>query len=182
MPMPATRFFATSLRASPAIIGRVMALVFAMASVTACGFEPLYAVDESGSKPGFQSITLAQMQADEAVAPVLQEAFERRMTSSDQAEYDLYIEADERAERLAVQIDSTVTRFNYRLLGSYILVNRVTGSRLRGRATAVASFNVVSSQYSTLFAERTAREKAARTLVDEIERDILLKLDERAGR
>lgn len=144
-----------------------------------CGFEPLYAVDTTGARPGFQSIALAQMQTTDVVKPFLQEAFDRRIPGNGDPTYDLYVEAEERAQRLAVQIDSTVTRFNYRLVGKYILVNRTTGARLRGSATAVASFNVVSSQYSTLFAEKTAREKAAQTLVDEIERDILLKLDTR---
>ena len=161
---------------------RLIALALAALQLAACGFEPLYAVDESGARPGFQSISLAQMDADEAVAPFLEDAFSRRMRSNGSTDYDLFVEAEERAERLAVQIDSTVTRFNYRLIGKYVLVNRLTGARLNGGATAVASFNVVSSQYSTLFAEKTAREKAAQTLVEEIERDILLQLDDRKSR
>ena len=161
---------------------RLIAVLLTALHLGACGFEPLYAVDADGARPGFQSIALAQMQADEAVAPFLQEALDRRIRNDGEADYDLFITAEERAERLAVQIDSTVTRFNYRLVGSYQLINRVTGARLRGGATAVASFNVVSSQYSTLFAEKTAREKASQTLVEEIERDILLKLDDRNAR
>ena len=45
---------------------------------------------------------------------------------------------------------------------------------------AIASYNVVTSQYSTLFAEQTAREKAAKTLIEELERDILLIIDDDA--
>ena len=36
----------------------------------------------------------------------------------------------------------------------------------------------MTSQYSTLFAEEAAKEKAAKSLIEEIERDILLTLDE----
>ena len=49
---------------------------------------------------------------------------------------------------------------------------------MQGSAEAVASFNVVDSQYATLFAEEAAREKAARTLIERIERNILLRLND----
>ena len=77
-----------------------------------------------------------------------------------------------------MQIDASVTRYNYRLVGRYTLVERATGARYSGRVTSIASFNVVNSQYSTLFAEDAAREKAATQLVEDIERDILLKLSD----
>ncbi|MEL6360428.1 MAG: LPS assembly lipoprotein LptE [Pseudomonadota bacterium] len=147
-------------------------------SVAACGFKPLYAVDQRGDKSGLRTVNLVSIDTSEEVEPFLQEAFGRRTVSEGEAAtYDLFITAAERAERLAVQIDSTVTRYNYRLLGRYTLVNRKTGKTTKGRGTAVASFNVVSSQVSTLSAEKTAREKAARVLVEEIERDILVRLE-----
>ena len=78
-----------------------------------------------------------------------------------------------------------MTRYNYRIVGRYLLTERATGARYSGLVTSIASFNVVNSQYSTLFAEDAAREKAAAQLVEDIERDILLKLSDakdQAGR
>jgi LPS-assembly lipoprotein len=151
----------------------------------ACGFQPLYATGE-GSAPGLRNVALMTVTAPEDIEPVVRRAFERRMArSADAAKYDLSITASEQAERLAVQIDASVTRYNYRIVGGYTLIERGTGRRIKGSVTSIASFNVVNSQYSTLHAEDAAREKAANQLAEDIERDILLELaagaDKKAG-
>lgn len=142
----------------------------------ACGFRPLYATAE-GAAPGLRSVALSGVDAPEEILPVVTRAFERRTaTDESAARYDLLITAAEQAERLAVQIDASVTRYNYRIVGRYTLVERGSGKELKGSVTAIASFNVVDSQYSTLHAEEAAREKAATQLAEDIERDILLEL------
>ncbi len=161
------------------------ALVAAGLGLSGCGFQPLYATNETDAgvrTPGLRSIYLADLAAPPTVADQLSRNFARRSARADasaDALYDLRVEATEQSERLAVQIDASVTRFNYRLVGRYTLTNRRTGENLTGEARSIASFNIVSSQYSTLFAENAAREKAARELVEDIERDILLKLAEK---
>lgn len=160
------------------------AIALSFLAVAGCGFKPIYATPENGAAALNQLIALRQVSAPETVAPLIDDALERRIVlrEGQNPQYDLYIEAQERAERLAVQIDATVTRFNYRLTAKYTLVDLKTGERLKGDANAVASYNIVTSQYSTLFAEKTAQEKAARLLAEEIERDILIQLStERAA-
>lgn len=152
------------------------ALAALVPALAGCGFTPLYATSDSGGKPALASVNLADVESSETAARVLMDEFRwRTARESEDARYDLYLNVKEQAQQLAVQIDDSVTRYNYRLNGSYRLVERATGKATTGRASAVVSFNVVNSQYSTLFAEKSAREKAARTLVEEIERDILLK-------
>ena len=120
---------------------------------------------------------IAAINASDTATPVLSRAFEARTAhESEDSKYDLFLNVKEEAQQLAVQIDDSVTRYNYRMIGAYTLVDHATGAKTQGRATAVVSFNVVSSQYSTLFAETAAREKAARVLVEEIDRDILINL------
>lgn len=153
--------------------------------VSACGFQPLYATGE-GSAPGLRNVALAAVTAPEDIEPVVRRAFERRMAkAAGEAKYELSITASEQAERLAVQIDASVTRYNYRIVGGYTLVERGTSRRIKGSVTSIASFNVVNSQYSTLHAEDAAREKAANQLAEDVERDILLELaaaeDKKAG-
>lgn len=141
-----------------------------------CGFQPLYATTD-GAAPGLRNVALATVTATEDIEPAISRAFSRRTAASpSDAQYDLLISADEQAERLAVQIDASVTRYNYRLVGNYTLVDRNGGKSYKGRVVSIASFNVVNSQYSTLYAEDAAREKAAMQLVEDVERDILLKL------
>lgn len=144
--------------------------------LAACGFRPLYATAEGGGT-GLTRMALVKVEAPEAIGDIVSRAFERRITGGDGALYDLSVKASEQAERLAVQIDASVTRYNYRLVGDYTLVERGSGKRYTGSVTSIASFNVVNSQYSTLYAEEQAKEKAAAQLVEDIERDVLLKLD-----
>ncbi|NOX82197.1 MAG: hypothetical protein GXP06_04260 [Alphaproteobacteria bacterium] len=148
-----------------------------------CGFKPIYAISEGGAAPLNQRIVVGAIAAPEEVRPLLASALAERIVLQDgeTAKYELTVNASEVAERLAVQIDATVTRYNYRLNANYSLLNLRTGKIISGKAKAVTSYNIVSSQYSTLFAERTAREKAARTLAEEIERDLLLQFLDNPG-
>lgn len=146
-------------------------------TLSGCGFRPIYATPADGAAPLNQRVAVRQVAAPETIAPLITTALNDRIVlrEGESPRYDLLVQASERAERLAVQIDATVTRFNYRLQARYTLVDRETGRRVNGNAQALTSYNIVTSQYSTLFAERTAQEKAARLLAEEIERDLLIR-------
>ena len=132
--------------------------------LSGCGFQPLYAT-ANGEAVVSRLVNVQSIAAPEIVAPYIAEALGGRMGEVDgeTPRYDLFVEAREGAERLAVQIDATVTRYNYRLSARYTVVDSQTGQRFSGNARAVTSYNIVSSQYSTLYAERAAIEKAARS-------------------
>ena len=158
------------------MIRRLGFAIAALALLPSCGFQPLYATDD-GAAAGLRNVALVSVSAPEDIQQMVARAFSRRTARDPSAaQYDLVVATSEQAERLAVQIDASVTRYNYRLVGDYTLVERGAGKQYKGRVTSIASFNVVDSQYSTLFAEETAREKAATQLVEDIERDILLEL------
>lgn len=149
-------------------------------AVSACGFRPIYATSAQNGAPLNQRIVVGDVAAPETVQPILLGALSDRMVlnEGENPKYELNVTARESAQRLAVQIDATVTRYNYRLSARYTLTDLATGAVANGRAQAVTSYNIVSSQYSTLFAERTAQEKAAKRLAEEIERDLLLRFSE----
>ncbi len=158
------------------MISRLTTSIAIALALAACGFRPLYATAD-GDASGLASMALASVEAPEAIAPIVESAFRRRIRGeASAAQYDLTVKASEQAERLAVQIDASVTRYNYRLVADYTLVERTTGKRYAGNVVSIASFNVVDSQYSTLYAEEAAKEKAAAQLVEDIERDVLLKI------
>ena len=144
--------------------------------LSGCGFQPLYATAQ-GETAVSRLVSVQTIAAPETVAPYISDALHARMGAVDgeRPRYDLFVEAREGAERLAVQIDATVTRYNYRLSARYNVVDNQTGERFSGVARAVTSYNIVSSQYSTLYAERAAIEKAASLLAEEIERDLLIR-------
>ncbi len=156
--------------------------------LSACGFQPIYATPEGKSNHALlRQIKIASIistrdagEGNLAVQPILRRALENRLLvgSAISEEYDLVVEVTPRARQLAVQIDASVTRFNYQLISRYRLIHRETGAVIGGTPLAIASFNQVISQYSSLFAEREAVEKASTRLAEEIERDILLQADD----
>ena len=159
------------------MIRRLGFAIAALALLPSCGFQPLYATDD-GAAAGLRNVALVSVSAPEDIQQMVARAFSRRTARDPSAaQYDLVVATSEQAERLAVQIDASVTRYNYRLVGDYTLVERATGKRYTGNVVSIASFNVVNSQYSTLYAEGQAKEKAAAQLVEDVERDVLLKLD-----
>lgn len=151
-------------------------IIAALLLLSGCGFKPIYATAK-GASPVGELVSVRQIAAPETLAPYVSDALAARLAGPDGVtpRYQLDVEVREYAERLAVQIDATVTRYNYRIDARYQVTDSRTNRRFRGKARAVTSYNIVSSQYSTLFAERTAIEKAARLLAEEIERDLLIR-------
>ncbi|MBY0421493.1 MAG: hypothetical protein K2Q06_04260 [Parvularculaceae bacterium] len=155
------------------------AIAAAAPALTGCGFTPVYATNGSAVRPLLPRMHLQDVSGGETARETVRSVFERRLAPSDaDALYDLRLEVREAAIPLAVQIDDSVTRYNYRLSATYTLTRRSDGKTIKGVSEAVASFNVVASQYSTLFAEKGAREKASSALADLVERSILLKMSE----
>lgn len=155
----------------------VILLVFSPLFLTGCGFKPLYAVDGADGTQSLADVNLQNVFGDRnAVTSVTEALRYRTAVGAGSAKYDLVIKTEEAAARLGIQLDASVTRFNYRLIGEYKLTDRETGRVISGSSRANASFNVVNSQYATLAAERDARRKAANTLVNLLERKILLEL------
>lgn len=154
-----------------------LSIISAM-TVSACGFKPIYATPDNAVSPVIRQVSIGAISAPEEAHLALVGALRERIVVGEglTPKYNLEVVATENAQALAVQIDATVTRYNYRMRARYSLRDLESGSKINGSAEAITSYNIVSSQYSTLFAERTAREKAARLLAEEIERDILLRL------
>jgi len=165
----------------------VIALGFAVMLLSACGFQPIYATpDEPRANGLLRNVNVASIissrdagEGNLAVQPILRRELQSRLLQDGSGEmFDLHVEVTPVARRLAVQLDASVTRLNYTLNSRYRLIHRDTGAMIRGNLSAIASFNQVTSQYSSLFAEREAVEKSARRLAEQIERDILLQQDE----
>lgn len=84
-------------------------------------------------------------------------------------QYRLAVRLKEEREGLLISGDASITRYNYTLFADYDLVDIATGDVIdRGKARAIAGYNVVESQFATLSAEKDAEARAARELAQEI--------------
>ena len=92
-------------------------LAVAALLLQSCGFTPVYATKEGADAAGLKNINLAGVAAAPSIEPLVTRAYTNRQALAGNAtlEYDLLLEAEEFAQRLAVQIDASVTRFNYLL-------------------------------------------------------------------
>ena len=140
--------------------------------LSACGFQPLYSDNMGASLTELSQISVAPIQRPRPLNIIVERELKARFdpnSQHEQAKYDLAISLTEQRRALGIQIDSSVTRFNLILSGRFNLVDLGTRRTVySGRLQTVASYNVVSSQFATLAAEREAREKAAQQLTDEV--------------
>src|SRR5258706_9627147 len=153
------------------VLGFAMA-VCAAASVSACGFRPLYATGTTpeGMTQYYQQVLVEPIEGRQGVhlRNQLLDAFTPGGTPASGA-YRLSIKLEEQKEGLAIQQDTRITRYNYNLTAKYELKDAVSGQILdKGISRSIAPYNVVDSQFATLSAERDAQERAAREVGEDI--------------
>ena len=84
-------------------------------------------------------------------------------------------------EGLAIARDESATRYNVTLTAEYSLLLMATGeSVLNGQARSIATYDVVTSDYATLVAERDAKLRAARKISDELKTRIAVFLAQKS--
>lgn len=134
-----------------------------------CGLRPLY----SGGGTGPVAQTLRGVD----VAPIggragwlVRTALEDRLGGeSAAARYLLEIELDDQITGLGIRRDDSVTRERRTLRARYRLVDASTRAVvLDATARSDAGIDVVSSEYATVAAERTALERLATDIADQI--------------
>jgi LPS-assembly lipoprotein len=135
-----------------------------------CGLQPLY----GGGSAGPVRTTLSQVQ----VTPIpgqdgwlLQSAVRDRLEAGGEAapRYRLDIRLDDQITGLGVRRDDAVARERRSLRARYQLVDLNTGKVvLDATAGSDAGIDVVSSEYATIAAERTALERLSGIVADQI--------------
>ena len=163
---------------------RIGIVAVAALALSSCGFRPLYAEATGDVAQQLSEIAVAEIPSPEASGFLVQKELTRRLSAPadiGSATWDLEVKVEESKSPFAIQIDASVTRFDYELIGVYKLTNRITGVVHESTARAAASYNVLNSQFATLAAEQEAREKAARLLAERIQLDIALKLADLEG-
>ena len=156
---------------------RALALVLLLTGLTAglgaCGFKPLYGVDQSG---------LSDPQADLAsirVAPIpdrLGQRVRNQLVSylaptghAAQKRYSLDVSLSLSSEGTALAQDESATRYNLQLVATFELTSLANNKKVfSGTARSIAVYNVITSEYATLVARKDAERRAARDVAEEI--------------
>ncbi|MEO6582575.1 MAG: LPS assembly lipoprotein LptE [Sphingomicrobium sp.] len=148
---------------------RVVFLLVAALSVSACGLQPLY----GGGSSSAVATTLRAVE----VAPidgqvgwlVHNKLMERLGPGGGPPIYRLEVELDDDITGFGIRGDRAVPRERRTLRARYRLVNvRSGGVVLDATAGSDAGIDVVSSEYATVAAEQTAVERLSEVLADQI--------------
>jgi LPS-assembly lipoprotein len=137
---------------------------------TACGFHPLYSEAGGANSKALASVSVAQI--NDRSGQKLRNFLLERMapgTSGLKSLYTLKIKLRESKTSINIRKDESVTRANLLIAADFILTpTAVNRSIFKGTVLSTNSYNVLSSDFATLSAEKDARNRALRSLAEEI--------------
>lgn len=140
--------------------------------LSGCGFSPLYGKIERSFTTNdlLEFIEVAPIEG--RVGQLVRIKLTNRLTPKDprpQSLYTLHVKLNESKVGLAVQKDSSTTRANLTLNGSFNLSqNNNNKNLLSGSVRSVNSYDILLSDFATLAAESGARERGAIDVADGI--------------
>lgn len=147
---------------------RCAAAVLLVLALSGCGLRQLYSGGASG--PVAQALQAVE------VAPIpgragwlMRTALQDRLGRGGEARFRLEVELDDRIQGFGIRPDNSVTRERRTLRARYRLVEAARGTVvLDATAGSDAGVDVVSSEYATVAAERTALERLSQEVADQI--------------
>ncbi len=154
---------------------RTVLLASVVFFTAACGFQPLY----GGGKRGQTATELASIGidriADRSGQQLHNELLDRLNPygAPSRPAYRLQVSITESKSELAVKKSEIATRGNLRISATYQLIEVATSRAVySGNAAVVGSYNILSSDFSTLVAENEARSR----VIPEVAHDIQTRL------
>ena len=153
--------------------GILAAAAILLLSSAACGFTPLY------GRGGPRNIGTADYLATVRIAPMpdrvgqeLHNLLRDRINPNGQPRqpnYNLQVRISTVTEELGIRKDKTATRANLTVYADFTLTEAASNKELfTGRSRAFSSYNILESQFATLFSENDAGGRALREISDDI--------------
>ncbi len=139
--------------------------------LSACGFRPLYDVPDNQAMPPVGHMAEIRISPlPDRIGQQMHNLLRDRLNPAGQPldpTYTLDIRLSESRTKLGIRKDETATRANLNLSAQFTLNSTQSGSRLfSDRARTASSYNILTSPFSTGFAEDNARARALRELAD----------------
>ena len=136
-----------------------------------CGFRPLYG--NRGSSPGaIELAAVAVGPISDRLGQILRNDLIEGLTPLGEPAHPRYrLSANLRQSKpsLAIQSDSSITRFDLRIEVSFELIDIASGAALfRGQAHAIGGYGSVQSDFATLTAEQDSARRTAREAAEDI--------------
>ena len=156
-----------------AVAFSILSMLLMLLVLAGCGLRPLYAGGVKGS--------VAALLADVQIAPIkghsgwlVRNALRDRLVAvqggnGNGAGYRLDVRLEDSITGFGVRADDSVTRERRRLRARYQLVDVTSGDIVfDASATSDAGIDVAGSEYATIAAEKSALERLAQAIADQI--------------
>ncbi len=147
-------------------------LVILAAGLAGCGFQPLYADRSGGNSVSSAVASVRIAPIPDRIGQILRnELIDRLNPAGEPADPRYSLEARVAVAKLELGIrrDETATRTSLRFRSTFRLRDSGSGAIVySSRASAVASYNIVDSEYATIAAARAARRRGLILIADSI--------------
>jgi LPS-assembly lipoprotein len=165
--------------------GILAALTLALLT-TGCGFHPLYGDtgDTAANADKLASVFVDPIGKDK-LGYELRNTLIDLFNSSGRLEgnaYRLHVTLSEKSEGVAVENDAAITRYNDTLTVKYTLVDAKGAKLTEGTETGLSAYNVVTSPYATLAAQKDADTRSAEDIAYRIRTDLAVYFSQDAKR
>lgn len=142
-----------------------------IAPLQGCGFQPVYGESRRADAEVLAAIHVERI--EDRIGQKLRTLLRERLSpKGDQvrALYDLRVNLVESKREIAIRKDESATRATLTVYADFVLTRLppLPAGMLTGRAVSANSYNVLDSEFATLSAENDARDRALRSLADEI--------------
>ncbi len=150
---------------------RAAAVVAVMLAVglSGCGFRPLHGQGGAGAEADLAMIHIVRIpdRNGQKLHNLLLDRLNPKGSPARPA-YVLSVSLAESRQNLAIRKDESATRANLTLTADFTLLREGGNKTYKGAAVSINSYNILTSDFATLSAENDARNRALRTLADEI--------------
>ena len=149
----------------PAVRRRLLLTLPAGLALAGCGFQPLYGDSAAGEDVRDELASINVIVPHGRLGQTLKGALLANLNPTSMIvppDYDLAISLGRTTKALAIQLNTTITRYDLILDSVFGLVRRSDGVTVyTNRIRRIAAYNVSRSPYSTQVAEEDAERRAA---------------------
>jgi len=154
-----------------------LTIIFAvLTTVAGCGFQPLYGSQTTNAKVTVSLEQTYVLPIEDRVGQIVRNQLLDKISPKglpSRATYQLSVTLREQKQGLAIDTTDSTNRYNLTIFAKYKLLD-TTGKKTiyAGSAQSIASYNIVSSDFANLAAEKNARKRSAIVVSEEIHRQL----------
>lgn len=138
-------------------------------TAAACGFQPLYRHLGDSDPLAISSVRILNI--ENRSGQKLRNFLLERMShgrANKKKRYSLKVRLTESKRNLNLRKDGSATRAILSISANFVLTPNANGKNFHGRVVSESSYNALDSEFATLSSENDARDRALRSIAEEI--------------